>query len=292
MVAAMLAARCSPRRIFSAGFMGVWGPCRDLCCDACCDASTLRLVEALPLSERLGHTPRDAWCLGILPRSLLRRWLRRCFAATGGLPLSERLGHTLGMPGVCCDDGCDELRLVEALPLSERLGHTVLGLLEGFAAIVYKLSEAALLGLGRRENIRLLMMFDVASLVWGMQNSQGAGDPVPRTLCLEELVPDVHQFAQPCAFASFLHLAFLVVQMGSPELRVARRRNGRRGAGCGTGSTSRTIFFEVVQIEPEVEEVFDLVGVAELEGWDQTELMYFVFEVRDEEGHAVLSGVL
>ena len=88
--------------IFSAGFMGVWGLCRDLCCDACCDASTLRLVEALPLSERLGHT--------------------------------------LGMHGVwgscrdlCCDDGCDDvsLRLVEALPLSERLGHTVLGLLEG-----------------------------------------------------------------------------------------------------------------------------------------------------------------
>ena len=82
--------------------------------------------------------------------------------------MSERLGHTLGMPGVCCDDGCDELRLVEALPLSERLGHTVLGVLEGLAAIVYKMSEAALLGVGRRENIRLLTKFEVASLAWGM----------------------------------------------------------------------------------------------------------------------------
>ena len=142
--------------IFSAGFLGVSGPCRDLCCDACCDGRMLRPVEALPLSERLGHT--------------------------------------LGMPGVCCDDGCDdgcdELRLVEALPLSERLGHTVLGVLEGLAAFVYKMSEAALLGLGRRENIRLLMMFEVASLAWGMQNSAFAGDAVPRTLCLDEMVPD------------------------------------------------------------------------------------------------------
>ena len=46
--------------IFSAGKMGVWGPCRDLCCDDCRDAVPLRLVEALPLSERLGHTPVQA----------------------------------------------------------------------------------------------------------------------------------------------------------------------------------------------------------------------------------------
>ena len=84
-----------------------------------------------------------------------------------------------------------------------------------------------------------------------------------------------------CFRLQLLHLAFLVVQMGSPGLRVARRRNGRRGAGCGTGSND---FFEVVQIEPEVEEVFDLVGVAELEGWDQTELMYFVFEFGTKKG--------
>ena len=62
--------------IFSAGFMGVRGPCRDLCCDACCDASTLRLVEALPLSERPGHT------LGML-------------------------GAWGSCRDLCCDDGCD-----------------------------------------------------------------------------------------------------------------------------------------------------------------------------------------
>ena len=32
------------------------------------------------------------------------------------------------------------------------------------------------------------------------------------------------------------------------------------------------------------EEVFDLVGVAEAEGWDQTELMFFVFEYGAEKG--------
>ena len=30
--------------------------------------------------------------------------------------------------------------------------------------------------------------------------------------------------------------------------------------------------------------VFDLVGVAEAEGWDQTELMFFVFEYGVENG--------
>ena len=43
-------------------------------------------------------------------------------------------------------------------------------------------------------------------------------------------------------------------------------------------------YFEVVQIEQEEEEVFDLVGVAEAEGWDQTELMYFVFEFGTKKG--------
>ena len=43
-------------------------------------------------------------------------------------------------------------------------------------------------------------------------------------------------------------------------------------------------FFEVVQIEQEEEEVFDLAGIAEAEGWDLTELMYFVFEFGTKKG--------
>ena len=43
-------------------------------------------------------------------------------------------------------------------------------------------------------------------------------------------------------------------------------------------------YFETVQIEQEEEEVFDLVGISEAEGWDQTELMYFVFEFGTKKG--------
>ena len=235
--------------IFSAGFLGDSGPCRVLCCDACCDASSLLLVEALSLSERLGHT------LGMV-------------------------GAWGSCRDLCCDDGCDDvsLRLAEALPLSERLGHVVLGLLEGFAAIVYKLSEAALLGWASRENTRLLMMFEVASLAWSMQNSPGAGDSVPRTLCLEELVPD--GTSQP---------SHVVLPSASPP-DLPRRPDGlpwaphcspeEWTAWCRVrdGLDQSNEFFEVVQLEPEVEEVFDLTGIAEAEGWDPSELMYFVFE--------------
>ena len=57
--------------------------------------------------------------------------------------------------------------------MSERLGHGVLGLLEGFAAIVYKLSEVALLGLGSRENTRLLD--DVRGCFPCMEHAEFAG---------------------------------------------------------------------------------------------------------------------
>ena len=182
--------------IFSVGFLGDGGPCRVLCCDACCDASSLRLVEALPLSERLGHA--------------------------------------------------------------------VLGLLEGFAAIVYKLSEAALLG-----------WVEVASLAWSMQNSPGAGDSLPRTLCLEELVPD--GTSQPSHAPS-----------DPPDL--PRRPDGLPWAPrCSPEEWTawcrvRDGLDQSNEFEPENEEVFDLVGVAELEGWDPTELMYFVFEFGTKKG--------
>ena len=43
-------------------------------------------------------------------------------------------------------------------------------------------------------------------------------------------------------------------------------------------------FVEVVQIEREEVQVFDLSGVARAEGWDESELMYFVFEFGTEQG--------
>ena len=49
-------------------------------------------------------------------------------------------------------------------------------------------------------------------------------------------------------------------------------------------------FYEMQARSEEVGEadlpVFDLVGVAEAEGWDQTELMFFVFEYGVEDGVA------
>ena len=84
-----------------------------------------------------------------------------------------------------------------------------------------------------------------------------------------------------------LLLVFLVFLVGSIGLRGARRRSGRRGVGFGTDSTLDVSndYFETVQIEQEEEEeVFDLAGIAEAEGWDQTELMNFVFEFGTKKG--------
>ena len=121
--------------IFSAGFLGDSVPCRDLCCDACCDGRMLRPVEALPLSERLGHT--------------------------------------LGMPGVCCDDGCDELRLVEALPLYERRGHTVLGVLEGFRCVYLQDVRGCFAGVGKaREHSA---PYDVRGCFTGLGHAEFGG---------------------------------------------------------------------------------------------------------------------
>ena len=69
--------RCWPRDVllgdlFSREVVSALGStCRDLCRDDCRDAVLLRLVEALPLSERLGHT------------------------AVRAMPFFKRFGHTM-----------------------------------------------------------------------------------------------------------------------------------------------------------------------------------------------------
>ena len=219
--------------IFSAG--GVWGPCRDLCCDNGRDAVPLRFVEALPLSERLGHTS------------------------------------------------------VEAMPFLKRFGHTMLVLLEDVAATFCKVSEVVLLGLGGRENFRLLALFELASMARGMQNSPGQGERVPCTICLSDMVPD--GTSRPSHVPSHGLLPLLPPPPGLP-----RRPDGLNWAPrCSPeewttwcrvrdGLDVSNDFFEVVQIEQEEEDVFDLVGIAAAEGWDQTELMYFVFEFGTAKG--------
>ena len=214
--------------IFSAG--GFSGAGRDLCCDDGRDADLLRFVEALPLSERLGHTP------------------------------------------------------VEAMPFLKRFGHTMLELLEDVAAMVLKVSEVVLLGLGGRENTRLLALFELASIARGMQSSPGRGDRLPRTLCLCDMVPN--GTSRPSH----------VLPPSAPPPGLPRRPDGLNWAPrCSPeewtawcrvrdGLDVSNDFSEVVQIEQEEEEVFDLVGVAESEGWDQTGLMFFVFEYWEEKG--------
>ena len=93
--------------IFSAGMSCVpWGPCRD----DCRDAVPLRLVEALPLSERLGHTPVEA------------------------MPFFKRFGHTVlamlgNLAATFCKvsevvllawGGCENIRLLAMSELALR----------------------------------------------------------------------------------------------------------------------------------------------------------------------------
>ena len=87
--------------ILSAG--GFSGAGRDLCCDDGRDADLLRLVEALPLSERLGHTAVEA------------------------MPFFKRFGHT--MLELLEDVAAMVLKVSEVvlLGLSGRGEHSALG---------------------------------------------------------------------------------------------------------------------------------------------------------------------
>ena len=139
------------------------------------------------------------------------------------------------------------------------------------------MSEVVLLAWGGSENIRLLAVSELALRAWGMQNSPEKGE-VPRVICLNEMVPDGS--SRPSH----------VLPPSSPPPGLPRRPDGLNWAPrcppeewtawCRVrdGLDVSNDFFEVVQIEQEEEEVFDVVGIAEAEEWDQTELMYFVFE--------------
>ena len=214
--------------------------------------------------------------------------LVRCDA--GCVMFSSEIFSAGGFSGagrdLCCDGGrdADLLRFVEAMPVLKRFGHTMLELLEDVAAMVLKVSEVVFLGLGGRENTRLLALFELASIARGMQNSPGRGDRLPRTLCLSDMVPN--GTSRPSH----------VLPPSSPPPGLPRRADGLNWAPrCSLeewtawcrvrdGLDVSNDFFEVVQIEREEEEVFDLVGIAEAEGWDQTELMYFVFEFGTAKG--------
>ena len=110
-VAAMLAALCSPRRSFQQGSRACFGVLAAILCrDDCRVADPLRLVEALPLSERLGHTPVEA------------------------MPFFKRFGHTVlamlgNLAATFCKvsevvllawGGCENIRLLAMSELALR----------------------------------------------------------------------------------------------------------------------------------------------------------------------------
>ena len=107
---------------------------------------------------------------------------------------------------------------------------------------------------------------------------------MPRVICLNEMVPDGS--SRPSH-----GLPPLSPPPGIPRLPgglnwAPRCSPEEWTAWCRVrdGLDVSNDFFEVVQIEQEEEEVFDLAGIAEAEGWDQTELMYFVFEFGTKKG--------
>ena len=73
-----------------------------------------------------------------------------------------------------------------------------------------------------------------------------------------------------CFPLQLLHQAFLVVPDGLPWASRCSPEEWTAWCRVRDGLDESNDFFEVVQIEPEVEEVFDLVGDAELEGWDES----------------------
>ena len=97
--------------IFSAGKSCVpWGSCRVLCRDGCRVADSLRLVEALPLSERLGHTPVE-----VMP--FFKRFGHTVLAMLGNLAatfckVSEMVLLAWG--------GCENIRLLAVSELALR----------------------------------------------------------------------------------------------------------------------------------------------------------------------------
>ena len=91
-----------------------------------------------------------------------------------------------------------------------------------------------------------------------------------------------------CCLLLLLLLAFPVVLTGSPGTTRCSPEEWTAWCRVRDGLELSNDFFEVVTIEPVgepvEEEVFDLAGIARSEGWDESELLYFVFEFGTTKG--------
>ena len=269
--------------IFSAGKSCVpWGSCCVLCRDGCRVADSLRLVEALPLSERLGHTPVEA------------------------LPFFKRFGHTVlamlgNLTATFCKvsevvlvawGGCENIRLLAVSELALRawgMQNSEQG--EGEVPCVVCLNEMVPDGNSRPS-----------------QGLHPLPPPLPPRLpgglnwaprCSPE------EWTAWCRVRDGLDVSndyFEVVQIEREEEEVFDLAGIAEAEGWDQTELMYFVFefgtekgmqycreyYEmknsVQQVQEDEEEVFDLVGVAEAEGWDQTELMFFVFEHGTEKG--------
>ena len=260
-----------------------WGSCRVLCRDDCRDAVPLRLVEALPLSERLGHTPVEA------------------------MPFFKRFGHTvLAMlenlaATFCCKvsevvllawGGCENIRLLAMSELALRAWSMQNSPEKGEAPRVICLNEMVPDGSSRPGH-----GLPPLSPPPGIPRLPGGLNWAPR--CSPE------EWTAWCRVRDGLDVSndfFEVVQIEQEEEEEGFDLAGIAEVegwdqtelmyfvfefGTKKGMQYCREYYEMknsARQQEDEEEVFDLVGVAEAEGWDQTELMFFVFEYGAEKG--------
>ena len=195
----------------------------------------------------------------------------------------ERLGHTvLGT-------------LLEAMPFFHRFGHTVFATLGDLAVTLYPVEGFSsrcpswcLLAWGG-ENIRLLVVSELALRVWGMQNSEQGNGEVPRVICLNEMVPDgssqpshgLPPLPPPSPGIPRLPGGLNWAPRCSPEEWTAwcRVRDGLHVSNE---------YFETVQIERGL----TWLGSLRRRGGTRRNSLYFVFEFGTKKGMQFLPGVL
>ena len=206
MVAAMLAALCSPRRSFQlvweivglAAILAATPAATAVCCDLwrpCPCLSGLATRLGCPgFAAMMAATCRDWW----RPCPCLRGSATPCFGSwRGSLRLPTRCPRLLCWGGECA-------RTFGSLRCSRLL----------------RWPGVCRIRLGQGMRCRVLS----AWMIW----------------C--RMAPAVPAALLVCCRLQLLHQVFPAGRTGYPGLLVARRRNGRRGAGCETGSTSRTTF--------------------------------------------------
>ena len=270
--------------IFSAGKSYVpWGSCRVLCRDGCRVADSLRLVEALPVSERLGHTPVEA-----MP--FFKRFGHTVLAMLANLAATF---HKVSEMVLLAWGGCENIRLLAVSELALRAWGMQKG--KGEVPRVVCLNETVPDGSSRPSHglpplrppppgIPRLP----GELNWAPRCSPEKWTAWCRVRDGLDVSNDYFEVVQIEQEEEVFDLAGIAEGWDQTELMYFVFKFGtKKGMQyCLEYYEMKNSARQVVPqgVEQEEEEVFDLVGVAEAEGWDQTELMFFVFEYGTEKG--------